>query len=335
MHDNTMTHRNGRQPVIGGKATFKWNLCMMLMLAMLACPMLSAADEAQPFDCTMPIILKPLMRHLHQAIWPLEGEFDKRSFLQGKPTKVVFEISSRPASNEEKKLFDKIIELSYKDPANRFVIYVKDGLAVKIEHIDELGKSHTYHQTLPNRLQKMDFKNKKYLDKSRELVLSVYKWEFPLMNWNTGRYEALVNSSFTSDKPDMATGNAAVEITFESPRLECKFSFIMGKLYNACYIHHNNKKLPYLATYYTFVYGAKGNLVSGKNLDESAKKAKEMLFYEDLGVNMEADFQGNQYKTITFWKKEGEENTCLTHAEWQKLGRPMDYDEWKAKSDAK
>ena len=335
MHDNTMTTQNGKQPAIGGKATFKWNLCMMLMLAMLACPMLSGADEAQPFDCTMPIILKPLMRHLHQAIWPLEGEFDKRSFLQGKPTKVVFEISSRPASNEEKKLFDKIIELSYKDPANRFVIYVKDGLAVKIEHIDELGKSHTYHQTLPNRLQKMDFKNKKYLDKSRELVLSVYKWEFPLMNWNTGRYEALVNSSFTSDKPDMATGNAAVEITFESPRLECKFSFIMGKLYNACYIHHNNKKLPYLATYYTFVYGAKGNLVSGKNLDESAKKAKEMLFYEDLGVNMEAEFQGNQYKTITFWKKEGEENTCLTHAEWQKLGRPMDYDEWKAKSDAK
>ena len=335
MYDNTMTTRNGKPPAMGGNAAFIWNLRMMLMLAMLACPMLSAADEAQPFDCTMPIILKPLMLRLHKTIRPREGELDKRSFLQGKPTKVVFEISSRPSSNEEKKLFDKIIELSYKDPANRFVIYVKDGLAVKIEHIDELGKSHTYHQTLPNRLQKMDFKNKKYLDKSRELVLSVYKWEFPLMNWNTGRYEALVNSSFTSDKPDMATGNAAVEITFESPRLECKFSFIMGKLYNACYIHHNNKKLPYLATYYTFVYGAKGNLVSGKNLDESAKKAKEMLFYEDLGVNMEAEFQDNQYKTITFWKKEGEENTCLTHAEWQKLGRPMDYDEWKAKSVAK
>ncbi len=335
MHDNMMTTRNGKSPAMGGNAAFIWNLRMMLMLAMLACPMLSAADEAQPFDCTMPIILKPLMLRLHKTIRPREGELDKRSFLQGKPTKVVFEISSRPSSNEEKKLFDKIIELSYKDPANRFVIYVKDGLAVKIEHIDELGKSHTYHQTLPNRLQKMDFKNKKYLDKSRELVLSVYKWEFPLMNWNTGRYEALLNSSFTSDKPDLATGNAAVEITFESPRLECKFSFIMGKLYNACYIHHNNKQLPYLATYYTFVYGAKGNLVSGKNLDESAKKAKEMLFYEDLGVNMEADFQGNQYKTITFWKKEGEENTCLTHAEWQKLGRPMDYDEWKAKSVAK
>ena len=152
MHDNTMTTQNGKPPAMGGNAAFIGNLRMMLMLAMLACPMLSAADEAQPFDCTMPIILKPLMRHLHQAIWPLEGEFDKRSFLQGKPTKVVFEISSRPASNEEKKLFDKIIELSYKNPDNRFVIYVKDGLAVKIEHIDELGKSHTYHQTLPNRL---------------------------------------------------------------------------------------------------------------------------------------------------------------------------------------
>ena len=114
MHDNTMTTQNGKQPAIGGKATFKWNLCMMLMLAMLACSMLSAADEAQPFDCTMPIILKPLMRHLHQAIWPLEGEFDKRSFLQGKPTKVVFEISSRPASNEEKNCLTRLLSYPIK-----------------------------------------------------------------------------------------------------------------------------------------------------------------------------------------------------------------------------
>ena len=319
MHDNTMTTRNGKPPAMGGNAASIWNLRMMLMLAMLACPMLSGTDEAQPFDCTMPIIVKPLMLHLLKTNWPREGELDKRPFWQGKPTKVVFEISSRPSSNEEKKLFDKIVELSYKDPDNRFVIYVKDGLAVKIEHFDELEQTHTYHQTLPNRLQKMDFKNKEYLDKSRELVLSVYKREFPLMNWNTGRYEALVNS-YMDD---------AIKITFESPRLECFFSFIKGKLYNACYIHHNNPKLPYLATYYTFTYGAKGNLVMGNYLDATKQFARDMYFHDDMGLRMLAELQGRRYKRIVLWSKQGTESTSLSHDEWQKLGRPMNYDEWK------
>ena len=332
MHDNTLTTKNGRQPVMGGNAAFIWNLRMMLMLAMLACPILSAADEAQPFDCTMPIIMEPIILRLHKTIRPREGELDKRHSFEGKPTKFVFEISSRPLTNEEKKLFDKLMTISYKEPDNQFVIYAKDGFVLKIEHIDEFGKSHVYRQTLPDRLQKMDFGNKEYLKLSRARMQDVFKGEFPFMDWNTGKYEALVNSSFTNDKPDMKNCNGMLDITFGSPRLECKLSYISGKLYNACYIRSMSDKQPFLGIYHTFTYGANGNLVMGNYLDATKQFARDMYFHDDMGLRMLAELQGRRYKRIVLWSKQGTESTSLSHDEWQKLGMPNDYDEWKKRS---
>ena len=329
MHDKTMTTRNGKPPAMGGNAASIWNLRMMLMLAMLACPMLSAADEAQPFDCTMPVIMEPIMRQLHRTIRPREGELDKRRSFEGKPTKFVFEISSRPLDEEEKKLYDKLMTISYKEPDNQFVIYAKDGLVLKIEHTDEFGKNHVYRQTLLDRLQKMNFENKEYLKQSRAMMQDVFKGEFPFIDWNTGKYEALVNSNFTNDKPDMKACNAHLDITFGSPRLECKLSYIMGKLYNACYIRQMSDKQPFLGIYRTFTYATNGNLVSGNYLDATKQFSRDMYFHDDMGLRMLAELQGRQYMQIVLWSKQGTESKTLTHDEWQKLGRPSDYDEWK------
>ena len=244
MYKNTIRTKRGKS---SGMAR-RWNLFMALLLFCLSRPLLSIAEEAKPFDCTMPVIMEPIMRQLHRTkpfdctmpvimepimrqlhrtIRPREGELDKRRSFEGKPTKFVFEISSRPLDEEEKKLYDKLMTISYKEPDNQFVIYAKDGLVLKIEHTDEFGKSHVYRQTLLDRLQKMDFGNKEYLKQSRARMQDVFKGEFQFMDWNTGKYEALVNSSFTNDKPDMKTCNSMLDITFGSPRLECKLSYIM------------------------------------------------------------------------------------------------------------
>ena len=108
--------------------------------------------------------------------------------------------------------------ISYKEPDNQFVIYAKDGLVLKIEHTDEFGKSHVYRQTLLDRLQKMNFENKEYLNQSRAMMQDVFKGEFPFMDWHTGKYEALVNSNFHIEHLD---------ITFSSPRLECNYGEII------------------------------------------------------------------------------------------------------------
>ena len=319
MYRNTKINKTGK---FSGM-TRRWNLFMALLLFILSCPLSSIAEDAKPFDCTMPVIMEPIMRQLHRTIRPREGELDKRRSFEGKPTKFVFEISSRPLDEEEKKLYDKLMTISYKEPDNQFVIYAKDGLVLKIEHTDEFGKSHVYRQTLLDRLQKMNFENKEYLKQSRARMQDVFKGEFQFMDWNTGKYEALVNSNFHSEHLD---------ITFSSPRLECNLSYIMGKLYNACYIRHLSDKQPFLGIYRTFTYGTNGNLVSGNYLDATKQFAREMYFHDDMGLRMLAELQGRQYKQIVLWSKQGTESTTLTHDEWQKLGRPSDYDEWKKRA---
>ncbi|MBR5840471.1 MAG: hypothetical protein IKZ84_18170, partial [Victivallales bacterium] len=89
MYKNTIRTKRGKS---SGMAR-RWNLFMALLLFILSCPLLSIAEEAKPFDCTMPIIMEPIMLRLHKTIRPREGELDKRRSFEGKPTKFVFEIS--------------------------------------------------------------------------------------------------------------------------------------------------------------------------------------------------------------------------------------------------
>ncbi|MCR5380946.1 MAG: hypothetical protein K6G44_08190, partial [Lentisphaeria bacterium] len=62
---------------------------MALLLFILSCPLLSIAEEAKPFDCTMPIILRPILLQMRKNI----TEEDNRAWMNQKPTRINFEIS--------------------------------------------------------------------------------------------------------------------------------------------------------------------------------------------------------------------------------------------------
>ncbi len=307
-------------------------LKLFYILIIIIMNLVVKAEEMKPFTCAMPIILEPIMLQLRKTIRPREGELDRRRLFEGKPAKVSFDILSKNPSKEEKDSFDKIIEVSYDNPDSHFVVFIKNNIPVKIEHLDKNNNKHVFHQILTTKLVNTNVSNKEYFQKSFDLVLKFYKKEFLFMDWGTGKFNAVINASFTSDHHDNLKDNAKLEVNFDAPRYECTFNFAFGKLYNVCYIHHNNIMTPNLAIYYFFDYDAKGNLISGKMLDAPAKKAEDILFYDDFGVKMEAIFQGNKYKVITLWKRLGEESKSLTHDEWQKLDMPNDYDEWKKRT---
>ncbi|MBQ9445920.1 MAG: hypothetical protein IJU61_04955, partial [Victivallales bacterium] len=62
---------------------------MALLLFILSCPLSSIAEDAKPFDCTMPIILRPILLQMRKNI----TEEDNRAWRNQKPTKINFEIS--------------------------------------------------------------------------------------------------------------------------------------------------------------------------------------------------------------------------------------------------
>ena len=63
MYKNTIKNKTGKS---SGRV-HGWNLFMALLLFILSCPLSSIAEDAKPFDCTMPVIMEPIMRQLHRT----------------------------------------------------------------------------------------------------------------------------------------------------------------------------------------------------------------------------------------------------------------------------
>ncbi|MBO7620996.1 MAG: hypothetical protein J6T06_10820, partial [Victivallales bacterium] len=58
-------------------------LCIIIFHA------ISFAEDAKPFDCAMPIILRPILLQMRKNI----TEEDNRAWMNQKPTRINFEIS--------------------------------------------------------------------------------------------------------------------------------------------------------------------------------------------------------------------------------------------------
>ena len=322
MYKNTIRTKRGKS---SGMAR-RWNLFMALLLFILSCPLLSIAEEAKPFDCTMPIILRPILQQIRKNI----TEEDNRDWRKQKPTRIHFEISSPEIKEQDKALFDRIVGLSYDNPVNRFAVYIKDGLPVKLEHTDESGGTHVYRQTIQDTIKKMDFENKDYLELSRQMALKGMKSECPFMDWKPGKYIADIRASF----PDMHASeinqeNCMGEITFAELSTVYKFFFLRGKINNAGTITRSAKNL----TISIIRLNDNGNLKTAKSYEKNnGQKCFEMHFHKDLGLKMLFDFKNCQPQLVTLWSKHGAENASLPYHEWQKLGMPNDYDEWKKRA---
>ena len=322
MYKNTIRTKRGKS---SGMAR-RWNLFMALLLFILSCPLLSIAEEAKPFDCTMPIILRPILQQIRKNI----TEEDNRDWRKQKPTRINFEISSLEIKEPDKALFDKIVGLSYDNPVNRFAVYIKDGLPVKLEHTDESGGTHVYRQTIQDTIKKMDFENKDYLELSRRMALKGIKSEFPFMDWKPGKYVADIRASFDGvPKERIDKGIALGEVTFVGFPFVYKFCLENGDLYNSCSIMRKDGNVVVRI----IRLWNKRNLEAVQYYNRKEKhNCFDLFFYEDMGLKMLTEYKDEKIQTVTLWEKQGNENTSLTHSEWQALGMPKDYGEWKKRA---
>ena len=75
------------------------------------------------------------------------------------------------------------------------------------------------------------------------------------------------------------------------------------------------------------------NLEAVQYYDRKEKQSCfDLFFYEDMGLKMLTEYKDEKMQNVTLWGKQGNENTSLTHSEWQTLGMPNDYDEWKKRA---
>ena len=204
----------------------------MCMICIFGFQSLTFTEESIPFDCTMPIILSPILLQIKKA-----GNKQNNKLLRNQnTTRIKFQISLISIKESEQELFDRIVDVSYENPGNHFIIYLKDGLPVKLEHADESGNIQVYRQIINENIQKLDCENKYYLELSRQMALKGIKGEFPFIDWKPGIYNADIRASFTGNWMEDMNGEVMGEINF----LECscvyRFCFIQKKLFNSCKI---------------------------------------------------------------------------------------------------
>ena len=132
------------------------------------------AEEAKPFDCTMPVILKPLLEDIH-------GKSDFKNnktpwqHVKCPHATYYFDVKTDKLKDNELKC-DMIVEVSYECPSRHvFKLFVNDGLVMRMEHTEPSGEIHVYKQTIMDKLDKLHFDDEKYTQLSRECNLSICK----------------------------------------------------------------------------------------------------------------------------------------------------------------
>ena len=129
----------------------------------------------EPFDCTMPIILKPILEDIHGKIAPEKNKTPWQHFKCPHAT-YYFDIKTdKPKDGTE---YDKIIDVSYECPSQHvFRLFVKDGLVMRLEHTEPSGEVHAYSQTIMNKLDKLHFADETYTLLSKECNLAICRGE--------------------------------------------------------------------------------------------------------------------------------------------------------------
>lgn len=296
----------------------------MCMVCILGFQSLTFTEESIPFDCTMPIILSPILLQIKKA-----GNKQNNKLLRNQnTTRIKFQISLISIKEFEQELFDRVIDISYENPVNHFIIYFKEGLPIKLEHADESGNMQVYRQIIQDNIQKLDCDNKYYLELSRQMALKGIKGECPFIDWKPGIYNADIRASFTSDGNRMEdmNGESIGEINF----LECsciyRFCFIQKKLFNSCKII---KKDGNVSVFIIRLWD-NGNIEAVQSYNKKEKRnCFDLFFYEDMGLKMLTEYKNDKTRQVNIWSKLGVESIVLRFDEWQKLGMPKDYDEWK------
>ncbi|MCR4576185.1 MAG: hypothetical protein K5787_20705 [Lentisphaeria bacterium] len=277
--------------------------CMMVLFAPVY------GIESQPFDCVTPIILAPILQHMRENINDKEC---KEDFLtHAKSMQAVITLSRKSPVVNEGVQCDSIDEITYDIPnKNTFRLFVDKGLVIKLQHIDNKGTVHEYHQIARDRINQIHFDDVEYERESKDCLLKVYMGESPFGLLQEGRHTVIFNYKF---KDYLGIGS----VVFQEASLEYKFSFHNGQIHNAG-LKNSKKILVYSLTIH------EGKVKRANVFDNSQLRSGfDCIFYDDLGLRMYSPMLNGVQDKVTIWGPEGKEKTVYNFNDWLKMGMPM------------
>ena len=286
---------------------FPRSICILLLF-LTSCMAFAQTDNAEPFDCTMPIILKPVLKDIHGKIAPEKNKTPWQHFKCPHAT-YYFDIKTGKPKDVE---YDKIVEVSYECPSHHvFRLFVKDGLVMRMEHTEPSGEVHVYSQTIMNKLDKLHFADETYTLLSRKCNLAICKGECLWLLLPDGRHQADfdVKVAISMMKLDFIG-----EMSLPKEHLIYKFCFWDRFMKNASMLYTGEGRSSKLKNFplhtITRVSGERSDeswIGGGSVHDKLTDSGFDAQFHKNMGIKFYTSNEKDKFGDAVTWDENGKE----------------------------
>ncbi|MCR4574918.1 MAG: hypothetical protein K5787_14260 [Lentisphaeria bacterium] len=278
----------------------------------------SNADNAEPFDCAMPIILKPVLNEI----------YIKNNTSNNKPLTKPYKcrssswdfVLSTHLNDDDIHDHEKVVEISYDSPSRHvFKLFIKDGLVVRLEHIEPSEKVKVYRQTILDKLEKLHFADEEYTHLSKKCALDIYRSECLCLQMPDGAYKARIELDVIENANEIHfMGN----LSLPEVKIDYKFSFYDRDLYLAVMLYSGEDRLPKnrKRPYYILRKGEYRNkieyfIASASFHDKQSDSGFDVTFHKNMGLKSYNSNLRDSYGDMIYWDENGKETKRMRAGE--------------------
>ena len=269
-------------------------------------PLSSAICAEKEFEYSMPILLLPILRILHERDG---GKSIITTPKEAKPltAKVFMEITDVKDSKMAK-VNDKRIRLVADTCKVVSMLLVRNGIVMQIEQ-DVAGVSTSYKQIFKDKLASLNFKDKEYERLSKETLLNLlYRNECLFASLPLGKYTVIIEAR-NSNAEDAFWGDVIINTPADAI-----YSFNLGKGGWLSYasIKRGGPELKNLKFSVDILEGGIPANVAITDNNEKGSSVIQAYFYRNLGLKAYIIQRESVFAPVQIWKENGIEKMTMT-----------------------
>ena len=282
---------------------------ILLLIAFVAGIIINLfGNDTQEMLFTSPLIYKPV---IEMALKNIKEPLSPRRVIKLQPMKITMEMSDFVPGQETSEEFDEFRQISFKEIDNiKILIFKKDNFVHQL-HVLRTEGGHTsvtkYKRNLTGLFANLNTmeNNEKYLQKTREIIISLLKQEDFLTDFSSGEHVLTFHL-------ELATGVAMGDVSFSDYPNNHLFCYYNFSLENSALLNKQTQVLVFAITFWN-------KYISLANLfDDKMMNGFECYFYPNQGLRFLTELKNGKQMDVTSWDKNGGNERQIPFNEWTK-----------------
>ena len=283
---------------------------ILLLIAFVAGIVINLfGNDTQEMLFTSPLIYKPV---IEMALKNIKEPLSPRRVIKLQPMKITMEMSDFVPGQETSEEFDEFRQISFKEIDNiKILIFKKDNFVHQL-HVLRTEGGHTsvtkYKRNLTGLFANLNTmeNNEKYLQKTREIIISLLKQEDFLTDFSSGEHVLTFHL-------ELATGVAMGNVSFSDYPDNHLFCYYNFSLENSALLNKQTQVLVFAITFWN-------KYISLANLfDDKMMNGFECYFYPNQGLRFLTELKNGKQMDVTSWDKNGGNERKIPFHEWTKI----------------